>query len=197
MLDTPQQLHTALKLTIKHFILVMDALGDREMKWLSTGSHWNQAVNEATAYGYTAPSNIRLIPTSREISQAEIVGSWLTWLAKFEGERSVKRLVEWAHDKPMWRMAEHEDCSVKTVANRIDRSVQAILKQFGQIEAGIAEIEERPDKPLWSFATPCAVTEAGVRSGGHPKVWIDGVGYMIDGRRWNDGRAKADKFKAA
>lgn len=181
----PPNLHAALKRTIKHFILVMDSLGDREMRWLNQGANWNRAINEQSAYGYTPQSAVRMQPTSREVSQAEIVASWLSWLDRTEGPKAVPRLVDWSHDEPAWRMADRERCSVRTITNRIDRSVAAILREFGGVSAEVATVEEGPDKPVLHFATRGLQVETGVREGGHSVVWIDGLGPMKDGRRVN------------
>jgi hypothetical protein len=161
---------------------VLDALGDSEMRWLNQGAQW-LAVNEASAYGWTPAVTIRMAPTSREVSQAEIVASWLAWLGMTEGPKAVPRLVSWAHDEPKWRMAAKEKCSERTVANRIDRSVAAILGQFGGVQVDIAEVNEGPEKPVGHFSSPVFATHVGARDGGHAVVWIDGIGPMKDYRR--------------
>lgn len=186
MLTKPTNLHASLKRIIKHFILVLDALGDSEMRFLQQGASW-RAVNEASAYGYTEAANVRLCPSAREVSQAEVVASWLAWLGKMEGALAVPRIVNWSHDEPMWRMAAKEKCSERTIANRIDRSVASILKQFGGVESDIESIEEGPDKPVQHFSSPAVSVATGIRQGTFDKVWIDGIGFMKDGRRINSG----------
>jgi hypothetical protein len=49
-------------------------------------------------------------------------------------------------DDPIWRIAERERCSVRMIHNRIDRSLAAILKEFGGVDVALPEIEEKPDK---------------------------------------------------
>lgn len=121
---------------IKRAIIVLDALGDSEMRFQNTGQVWNRSINDAAmAYGY-AEARVWFVPTAREIAQAEIVADWLIWLGVNHG--GVRLLVSWAHDDPIWRLAERERCSERTVHNRIDRSVAAILKEFGGLELELA-----------------------------------------------------------
>jgi hypothetical protein len=189
MNPTPIQFHSALKAVIKRAIIVLDALGDSEMRFQNTGQVWDRAINDAgMAYGYSE-ATVRFVPTAREIAQAETVADWLTWLGVHHG--GVRRLVSWAHDDPIWRIAEREGCSERTVHNRIDRSVAAILKEFGAVEAPISVIEEGPQSAHPHFATQRPViAEHGSRLDQHGKVWIDGVGFMLKGKRLNDGRNK-------
>jgi hypothetical protein len=53
----------------------------------------------------------------------------------------VRRLVSWAHDEPIWRMAEREHCSVRTNHSRIDRSVAAI-QRFQRTSPVPIEVED-------------------------------------------------------
>jgi uncharacterized protein DUF6362 len=188
---SPGQYHAALKVVIKRGIVVLDALGDSEMRFQNIGQVWGRAVDDASmAYGYSE-ARVRFIPTAREIAQAEIVGDWLVWLGVTHG--GVRLLVSWAHNDPIWRIADRERCSVRTVHNRIDRAVAAILKEFGDVDMDLPTIEERPTKahpPNFMIERP-VIAEAGVRNQ-HGKAWIDGVGFMKDGKRLRDGRDKVD-----
>ncbi|MGM4967414.1 DUF6362 family protein [Tardiphaga sp. 1201_B9_N1_1] len=188
--------HTALKSVIKRAIIVLDALGDSEMRFQSQGQVWNRAINDAAlAYGYTE-ATVRFIPTAREIAQAEIVADWLLWLGNNDG--GVRRLVSWAHDEPVWRMAERERCSIRTIHNRIDRSVAAILKQFAGMDAEIREIDEKPERAHPpNFMTQRSVITDTAPISQHGKVWIDGVGFMKHGRRLNNGQNRiSDRMMA-
>lgn len=192
---TPAQYHAALKAVVKRAIIVLDAQGDSEMRFQNTGQVWNRAINDAgMAYGYTE-TRVRFIPTAREIAQADVVADWLTWLGVHHG--GVPRLVSWAHDEPIWRMAERERCSERTIHYRIDRSIAAILAEFLDVEVRIPEINEKPGRAH----TPNFMTERPAVPSGpdhterhlieqHGKVWIDGIGFMKNGRRINTGHDK-------
>lgn len=191
-----QQYHKALKGVIKRAIIVLDALGDSEMRFLSVGRALNNAMNDPTWNGdqsvlaYDQTTFVRFIPTAREIAQAEIVETWLTWLGVTEGRKAVPLLVAWAHDDPIWRIADREHCSVRTIHYRIDKSVAAILAHFGDVKMDVAEPPREPRAGHSAFMVerPEAVAEG--RRSGFGKVWIDGIGFMRDGKRVFDGREK-------
>src|SRR4029077_16591320 len=105
----------------------------------------------------------------------------------------VHRVFHWARGVPVWQLAQREACTERTIHNRIDRSMAAILAEFLDKEADIERIEEPAPVPTqhyratWELETGAA----GVRQD-FGKVYIDGIGYMKDGRRVRDGREKAD-----
>ena len=67
----------------------------------------------------------------------------------------------------------------------------AILKEFGGVDVAVEVIEEKPEKahPPSFFSTRPVVLDVAPIDG-HGKVWIDGVGFMKNGKRLNDGRNK-------
>lgn len=82
---TPKQQHAALKVAIKREIVVLDALGDSEMRFLNVSQVWSRATEDAgLAYGYSE-TRVRIVPTAREIAQAETVADWLAWLGHHHG----------------------------------------------------------------------------------------------------------------
>jgi hypothetical protein len=145
------------------------------------------------AYAYNEIRTPRIVPSPRDISRAEIVDSWLVWLRATEGKRAVHRVFHWARGVPTWVQAQREACTERTIHNRIDRSMAAILAEFLDEEMSVEPIEEPAEKPTqfyrasWELETGAA----GVREN-FGKVWVDGVGMMKDGRRLRDGREKAD-----
>jgi len=80
--------------------------------------------------------------------------------------------------------------------NRIDRSMASILSEFLEEEMTVERIEEPAALPVRHYHAAWEATtgEAGTREA-FGKVWIDGIGYMRDGRRLRDGREKADSRK--
>ena len=69
----------------------------------------------------------------------------------------------------------------------------AILREFLVEEMTVEPIEERAALPVRHYHAAWEATtgEAGERQD-FGKVYIDGIGYMKDGRRLRDGREKAD-----
>ncbi|MGJ5075480.1 DUF6362 family protein [Bradyrhizobium oligotrophicum] len=190
---TPQQQHSALKAAIKRSIVIMDAMADKEARFQKIGQVWSRATSDATlAYGYNE-TRVRIVPTAREIGQAETVGEWLAWLGHNHG--GVPLLVSWAHDTPVWRLAEREHCSERTIHNRIDRSVALILKEFGDVDPQIEDVEEGPKRAhLPNFMTERAVATDMPAVSQHGKCWIDGVGFMLKGKRLRTGCEKIERL---
>lgn len=177
----------ALREAVRQAILVMDALGSNDARFLAMGSAWAGTGDDPTlAYGY-GETRIRITPSAKEISQAETVAGWLSWLGANHGAGDVVRIQRWASGMPVWQIADREGCSDRTVNNRIDRSLVLILAEFGDIDVALETIEEPLGKPYGlGFAAPDAVScIPGVLTGA--KVFIGGLGWMRkrqDDPRW-------------
>jgi hypothetical protein len=185
----------ALKHAIRHGVLTMQVLGDPDYKY-RTGlrSMWLTVASDPDlAYGYGEVAAPKFVPSPRDISRAEIVDSWLVWLRAEEGKRAAHRVFHWARGVPTWMQAQRENCSGRTIHNRIDRSMAVILRQFLDVETDVAPIEEPAALPVRHYHASWEATtgDAGTREA-FGKVYIDGIGYMKDGRRLRDGREKAD-----
>jgi hypothetical protein len=185
----------ALKAAIRNGVLVMQALDDPDYKYRRPlTSTWRISAPDDpnTAYAYTE-LRLRFVPSPRDITRAEIVDSWLVWLHSTEGKRGTHRVFHWARGAPQWLQAQRECCSEGTIANRIDRSMAKILDEFLETEIEVGHVEEPAEQPTHAFHGKHTSDVTGT-IGGHAKVFIDGVGYMRDGRRLRDGREKVDKF---
>ena len=182
----------ALKIAVRNGVLVMQALDDPDYKYRRPlTSTWRISAPDDpnTAYAYTE-LRLRFVPSPRDITRAEIVDSWLVWLHSVEGKRGAHRVWHWARGAPQWLQAQREHCSEATIVNRIDRSMAAILREFLCTDVEVGHVEEPAAKPVRSFHGQHVSEFAGVIDG-HGKCWIDGVGFMRDGRRMRDGREKA------
>ncbi len=84
-------------------IVVLDALGDSELKFQRVSQVWNRATSDAVCpTATTRPASES--PTAREIAQAETVTDWLAWLGHHHGG-------VWAHDDPIWRWLSGSDAA--------------------------------------------------------------------------------------
>jgi hypothetical protein len=185
----------ALKIAVRNGLLVMQAMDDLDYKYRRPlTSTWRiQALDDPnTAYAYTE-LRLRIVPSPRDITRAEIVDSWLVWLHATAGKACAHRVWHWARGAPQWLQAQREHCSEATIGNRIDRSMAAILNEFLCAEVEVGIVEEPAEQPVRSFHGQHVSEFSGVIDG-HGKCWIDGVGFMRDGRRMRDGREKVDKF---
>lgn len=191
------RLHRTLKAVVKRSIVVMDAMLDPERRFLrpasAMASLWSQAIDEPEeAYGYSE-TRVRFIPTAREIAQAETVADWLSWLARERGRECIRLLTSWAREMPIWKIAQFERCSERSVHNRIDRLIAAIQNEFGGpgSSVDIPEVNERPNRahPPNFMTERAAPSEAGDVSS-HARVWIGGVGFMKNGKRIRNGQEK-------
>jgi hypothetical protein len=187
----------ALKAAIRNGVLVMQALDDPDYKYRRPlTSTWRISAPDDpnTAYAYTE-LRLRFVPSPKDISRSEVVDSWLVWLYATEGKRSTHRVFHWARGAPQWLLAQRESCSERTIVNRIDRSMAAILREFLCTETTDMEVVDEPaDQPVRSFHGEHVSDIVGAVEK-HGKCWIDGVGFMRDGRRLRDGRDKVEGGK--
>jgi hypothetical protein len=195
-LNGSRHLLPALKLAIQQAVLVMMALSDPDRRFRGgLCSTWSiSAVDDpGLAYAYNEIRTPKIVPTPRDVSRAEIVDSWLVWLRATEGRRSLYRVSASARGLPIWLLAQQERCTERTIHNRLDRSMAAILREFLDVETDVAPIEEPAALPVRHYHAAWEATAgaAGTRES-FGKVYIDGIGYMKDGRRLRDGREKAD-----
>jgi hypothetical protein len=184
---------TALREVIRHGVLTMQAMDDVDYKYRSPlTSTWRISAPDDpnTAYAYTE-LKLRFVPSPRDITRAEIVDSWLVWLHSVEGKRGTHRVFHWARGAPLWLQAQREHCSERTISNRIDRSMAAILNEFFLADADVEHVEEPAEQPIHSFHSEHTADVTGSIEK-HARVFIAGVGFMRDGRRLRDGREKAD-----
>jgi hypothetical protein len=183
----------ALKVVVRNGVLVMQAMDDLDYKYRRPlTSTWRIFAPDDpnTAYAYTE-LRLRFVPSPRDITRAEVVDSWLVWLHGVEGKRGTHRIFHWARGAPQWLQAQREHCSERTIINRIDRSMAAILAEFLCAEADVEIIDEPADKPLHTFHGEHTADVTGAIEK-RDRVFVDGVGFMRDGRRLRDGLEKTD-----
>jgi hypothetical protein len=180
-----------LKLTIRNAWLTLRMLPDPDARFRRAfGSAWTlPVVQEARdAYGAT-PASWLGTPTAHEISEMETVFDWLLWLLKVEGDVtgkiSIRRIAAWSMGQPVWKMAQRERCSEKTIHNRIDRSIAKISGQFKSLPVKMEVVDEAEQAPerIRGFAPVPERPVAGTLA--EPgKVYIGGEGFRIHGEKY-------------
>lgn len=196
----------AVKEIIRRAILTLAAIKDPDERFRrGHQSTWTlPVVHDAhDAYGYGVPSNAKFIPSPQDISQMETVAVWLAWLRRTEGEYALKRIIGWAKGVPGWMLGTREKCSERTIRNRIDRSVTAIIEKYTGANLVIEIVNEemappdslspRQGRAAGPFAMVLERAEGGERVI-LQKVYVYDVGFMKGAKRLRDGREKAERF---
>ena len=145
-------------------------------------------VNAASdAYGYSNARGRVGHPSPLDIARAEIVMGWLAWLRREEGDLALRRVIGWARGvPPMYVLAHRERRCTRTIMNRIDRSMTAILREFLAVSIDIPVVDEAPAVlPRITGFTAGRPSAADVPSEVEPgRVFIAGVGFMCRGVRY-------------
>ena len=209
------QLLSSLKETIREAWLTLAALPDPDSRFRrGLGFGWVfQTIDDYRSDGLT---RCKPTPSPEDISEAEVVFEWLAWLRRQSepegGEFSIIRIAAWSLGTMGWQMAQRENCSEKTIHNRIDRSVAEILDEFI-----VPTIDERTEACLLSMAADAAniapinepetrrerirgFTPAPERPISGPledagKVYIAGVGMMFRGKKYRSTCDAAEEFR--
>jgi Domain of unknown function (DUF6362) len=124
----PKTMLASLREVVRRAWKTLAALRDPDLHYFRRGGWLFSVVNEVNqAYGYSSAQARSFRPTSLDVSRMEIVMGWMAWLRRTEGDIAIRRLIGWSLGVPLWQMARRENCSERTITNRIDRSLNAIL----------------------------------------------------------------------
>jgi hypothetical protein len=127
-----------------------------------------------------------------------MVDSWLMWLSLRQGDgvRQAARIQDWARGKAVWLMAQREDCSERTIINRIDRSMALMLAELFNVHVDLEPpvLERLETHPLSFFLEKPVSNYAGTRSN-FGKAFVHGTGFVRNGKPLRDGRHKAEDKK--
>lgn len=180
--DINSELLTAMREIIRRAIITLAVLRDPDRRYLGLSQMPQHVIRDVhEAYGYSSAPVREFQPTALEVSQMEIVLPWLAWLRRDHGDIEVRRFIGWAMGVPTWRLAKRENCSDRTILNRIDRSVSLMIENFvgAHIEVEVV------DEPYRS--TPYAMVYERPQGIGDPvqirKVYVGGVGFVRGGKR--------------
>lgn len=180
--DVPAELLEAMKEIVRVAIVTLAALRDPDRRYLGYASLPQNVVHDVReAYGYSSVSVREFIPSAFHISQMEVVLPWLAWIRREEGEQSIRRIIGWAMGATAWRLGSREGCSDRTIHNRIERSICAIIRKFAGVDLDVERVEEPYKGASYAmvFERPTG-TEAPVLI---QKVYVGGMGMMKNGRR--------------
>jgi Domain of unknown function (DUF6362) len=188
-----------LKLIIRDAWRTLSMLPDPDARFRRMfGRSWPLPVvrDPNTEYGAT-PASWLGTPTAREITDMERVLVWLVWLRGEEGEFAISRVSAWSMGTSLWKIAQREHCSERTVSRRIDRSVKKIgvqfrdeiakiISRFNVDGAEISPVDEAEAKP------------ERIRGFGE-KANADAPENLEPGRVYADGnmRFRGEKYKSA
>jgi hypothetical protein len=194
------ELLAAMRGILRTAILTLLALRDPDARYLGWGRLPMHVVHDVTqAYGYDEARPRRFQPTPHDVSQMERVAPWLAWLRREHGQIALRRMIAWAVGVPVWRLAQREQCSEKTISNRVDRSVAAIVHEFAGADLPVEHLDELPDA---THAMVWGERPAGEVSGEIKlmKIYIGGRGLWRKGKWLKDQRGyaarRADKLSA-
>lgn len=188
----PAELLWAMREIVKRAVMTLAALRDPDRRYLGWSRLPVAVVHDvAHAYGYSAASVRNFAPTPHEVAQMEVVLPWLAWLRREEGEAACRRFLAWSMGTPLWRIGQRERCSERTILNRMDRSICAIIHRFVGRDVQVETVEE----PYLS--TPYAMVferPAGPHGGEVviKRVYVGGQGFMRGGRKLRTGQERYD-----
>lgn len=194
-LGPPAELLAAIRELIRLAVKTLVALQDPDAKYLGWARMPMHVVHEARhAYGRDDVREPKFRPNPKEISQMEFIGPWLAWLRREEGDRALRRIMAWSMNVPMWKIGQREGCSDRTVMNRIDRSIAAIVGNFVNVDVTI-EVVDEPHKG----AVYAAIFEKPPGPHGGEvilrKVYVSEKGFMKGGRKMRSGIERYDQRK--
>jgi hypothetical protein len=180
---------------IRSAVKTLAAVRDPDQRFLGYASMPVGVVRDVQeAYGYSSASVRNFAPSPKEVEQMEVVLPWLAWLRRAHGEMACRRILGWSMGASVWRLAQRERCSERTILNRIDRSVSEIIKRFVGVHIDIEVLEE----PYKGASYAMVWEKSPGPHGGEvliQKVYVGGVGYVKGNRRLRDGTEKYDLAK--
>lgn len=193
--DVRTEVLLAMREILRYAIMTLAALPDPDARFLGWAQMPVNVVHSVKeAYGYSSTFVRRFQPTPAHVQQMERVGPWLAWMRRECGEEALQRLIGWSMGVPAWKLGQREGCSEKTVMNRMDRSVAAVIRQFSGADIVVEEVEEPIDGVKYAviFERPDATSNSPVK---FMKIYIGGRGMWRGGKYLRDGSHRAEKYR--
>ncbi|MBV9135821.1 MAG: hypothetical protein JO357_02075, partial [Hyphomicrobiales bacterium] len=140
----PKSMLASLREVVRRAWQTLSVLRDPDLHFFRRGGWLFSVIHDMNqAYGYSSAQARGFQPSPEDVSRMEIVMGWMAWLRRLEGELALKRIIGWSMGVPLWQIARREGCSERTITNRIDRSLNAVLKTFGAMDSEPPVIEEK------------------------------------------------------
>lgn len=190
------ELIKAVRDIIRTAVVTLASVRDPDARFLGLAQPAVNIVHDLKeAYGYSSAKVRQFQPTPKDLSQMELVMPWLAWLRREKGgQDALRRIIAWAMGVQLWRLGQREGCSDRTILNRIDRSVVAIIAQFANVSLSFEDIDERGAS--WAVtATPLPGPHGAEAK--PMKVYVGGDGYFRGGKRLRNGQEVLDPKKFA
>lgn len=176
---------------VKRSVATLYSLRDLDAKYLYKGSSWIIIQSANDAYGYSDVV-IKFVPSAADISMMEIVMDLLVRVRQ-QSEDEFRRLWRWASGMVVWKLADIEGCSTKTLRYRLDSTLALLAGWIGMDDVEPVETDEL-EEPMERSVTAIRLGVHTVGEGGlreqHAKAWIHGRGLMRGGQLVRDGSEK-------
>jgi hypothetical protein len=182
MYAIPPDLLEAMREIVRVAIITLAALRDPDKRFQGYSSLPVNVVHDVReAYGYSTATVREFTPSAFHVSQMEVILPWLAWVRREEGEMAIRRIIGWSMGAALWRLGHREKCSERTIQNRIDRSICAIIRKYAGANVAVERIEEPYKGAIYAmvFERPEG-RDAPVLV---QKVYVGGLGMMRNGKR--------------
>jgi hypothetical protein len=182
MYAIPPDLLEAMREIVRVAIITLAALRDPDKRFQGYSHLPVNVVHDVReAYGYSSATVREFIPSAFHITQMEVILPWLAWVRREEGEMAIRRIIGWSMGAVLWRLGQREKCSERTIQNRIDRSICAIIRKYAGANVAVERIEEPYKGAIYAMVfdrpegrdAPVLVQ----------KVYVGGLGMMRNGKR--------------
>lgn len=198
--DSGRKMLAALKLAVRDAWRVLSLCPDPDKRFRgSLSGAWCFPVvhDSRDAYGAAEVFSVARA-TPQDITRMEIVMEWMAWIRRLApqqggGDFAVKRIMGWSLGTPIWVMAQRERCSERSIERRVDKSLSAVLAEFLAVTVELDTVDEpleRADRIRGFTDRPITSESCELEPG---KVFIDGIGFMFHGKRYNDGGKLLDR----
>jgi hypothetical protein len=196
-----KRLLAELKIKVRNAWLVLERLPDLDARfrrglsgggWCLTVVRGWQAIESSDDTFATDKIRTRPpTPSPHEITEAEGIMTWMVWLRQKEGKAAVSRIIAWARGAPWCNMSAREGCSDRTVRNRLDRSMAAVMLEFREERLDIPVVDEPAlsNRRARYFAAPLGAGDGNgeVRVG---KCFIGGHGFRFGGKSYESAQLR-------